>query len=320
VQVRTFNGVRPYGSKAPWNIPVSKIPQHAQSATLSSALWADFAGLIPELNFRKYTFVVYNKDEATHNYLVTDDINNWGTLEGKTVPWNPAWVPNGGTDGQAIVLDATNGYEWNLWKINLDNVNHTMTIGNGNKCAGDYLTNNWDNPATKTTGSRGCGINYLAMLVRPWEIEKGIIEHALSMPIRGTSGSVYYAPATKLEHPGKVGAIPEGARFSLNTTLQEIDAYVNTLTGLRANNRRAIKIILIALKDYGWFITDTAGSSMLHFEGPESAQAAWEAIGVLPSQAFNGMEYPRFALRGFMAQAQIVAYVPSDQYPASAFE
>jgi len=312
---RTFTGVRPYGPKAPWNIPVANVPRHPESAKFASALWADFAGAIPELNFRKYTYAVYDAAKATARYTIKD-LNGWGNLNGKTVPWNPLWQQNAGTDAQAIILDAASGTEWNLWQIVPDHVAKTLTIGNGNLCPGDYFTNNWDNKLTKCVGSRGAGINYLACLVRPWEIEKGIIEHALSMPIRGTSGQFFVAPATKLEHPGKVGPIPEGMRFALNVSYAEIDAYVATLSTLRMQNQRAIKIILRALKDYGWFITDTSGGAHLQFEAPESAQAEWERIGVLPGQAFGGGEFPRHALYGFMTQARIITLVPSDQYPA----
>jgi len=315
---RSFTGVRAYGPNAPWNIPVAKVPLHPESKKYADFLWADFAGLIPELNFRKYTYSVYDATKATDMYVIKD-LNGWGNLNGKTIPWNPLWLQNAGTDAQAIILDPASGIEWNLWKMVVDTSTKQITIGNGNLCPGDYLTNNWDNRATKCQGSRGAGINYLAMLVRPWEIEKGVIEHALSMPIRGTSGAFYVAPATKLEHPGKIGNIPEGMRFALNVTYQEIDTYVNSLTGLRAENRRAIKIILTALKDYGWFITDTAGSSHLQFEAPESAQAEWERIGVLPGQSFGGMEHPRFSLYNFLTQDRIITIVPSDQYPASAF-
>lgn len=315
---RSFNGVRPYGPNAPWNIPVAKVPLHPESKKYADALWADFAGAIPELNFRKYTYSVYDATKATDMYVIKD-LNGWGNLNGKTVPWNPAWLQNAGTDAQSIILDPATGTEWNLWKMVVDTNTKQITIGNGNLCPGDYLANNWDDRATKCQGSRGVGINYLAMLVRPWEIEKGVIEHALSMPIKGTSGQFFVAPATKLEHPGKVGAIPEGMRFALKATDAEIDTFVNSLTGLTATKKRTIKIILTALKDYGWFITDTSGGAHLQFEAPESAQAEWERIGVLPGQSFGGVEHPRFTLHKFLTQDRIITIVPSDQYPASAY-
>ena len=311
---RTFTGVRPYGPKAPWNVPVAGLPIHPENAKYSAALWNDFAGAIPELNFRKYTYAVYNAEKATDLYVIKDR-NNWGNLNGKTVPFNPTWSANAGTDAQAIILDAASGREWNLWDMAIDTSAKQITISNGNLCPGDYLTNNWDNKATKCTGSRGVGINYLAMLVRPWEIEQGKIEHALSMPIKGTSGQFSVPPATKLEHPGKVGPIPEGMRFALNVSYAEIDTYVNSLTALTAAKKKAIRTILVALKDYGWFITDTAGSSHLQFEAPESAQAEWQRIGVLPGQSVGGVEHPRFTLRQFMTKERIITIVPSDQYP-----
>lgn len=311
---RTFTGVRPYGPKAPWNIPVANLPLHPESKKYADFLWADFAGKIPELNFRKYTFPVYDATKATDMYVIKDK-NNWGNLNGKMVPYNPAWLPNAGTDAQAIILDAATGKEWNLWDMVVDTSAKQITIGNGNLCPGDYLTNNWDNKATKCTGSRGVGINYLAMLVRPWEIEQGKIEHALSMPIVGTSGQFYVAPGTKLEHPGKVGTIPEGMRFALKVTYEEIDTYVNSLTALTAAKKKAIRVILVALKDYGWFVTDTAGGHTFHFEAPESAQAEWERIGVLPGQSVGGVEHPRFTLQKFLTADKIITIVPSDQYP-----
>lgn len=300
---RPFKGLRTWGPLAPWNRPVAGLPLHPQSSQYATWLWNDFAGLIPELNYRKYTYAVFDATLATDLYTVID-LNRWGNLHGKQVPWNPSWVWNAGTDAQAIILDAVPGTEWNLWKITADHTAKTLTIGNGNKCPGDYWTNNWDNPATKTVGSRGCGINYLAMLVRPWEIDAGVIEHALSMPIKGTSGQFYVAPATKLEHPGKTGNIPEGMRFALNVTQAEIDAWVNA-QAISARAKLTLKIVLVALRDYGWFITDTAGSSHLQFEAPESAGADWIRLEAAAT---------RFLLRGFMTQARIRTYVPSDQY------
>ncbi|AKV00417.1 hypothetical protein AKJ09_07080 [Labilithrix luteola] len=315
---RAFTGVRPFGPKAPWNVPVKDIPVHPQSATYAGYLWNDNSTNVPErdfeLNFRKYTYPVYDATLATDSYAVVDQ-NAWGNLGGTSVPFNPAWRPNDGTDAQLILLDPTTGREWDLWGVVVDVNAKKLTIGNGNLCPGDYFTNDWDDPKTKCTGSRGVGINYLAMLVRPWEIAQGKIEHALSLPIVGTSGTTFVAPATKLEHPGKAGNIPEGMRFALNVSEQDIDAYVATFTGIRPQLKDALRVILVALKDYGWFVTDTAGGTAFQFEAPESAASDWQNAGVLPAQSSGGRELPRFLLSGFITQTRIAAYVPSDQYP-----
>jgi hypothetical protein len=293
---------------------VANLPRHPESAKYASFMFNDGGNQNFEMNFRKYTYPVYNAMEATDTYSIKDR-NNWGNLNGKTVPFNPAWKANAGTDAQMIILDAATGREWNMWDMIIDTNTKQISVGNGNLCPGDYLTNNYDSKAVQCPGSRGVGINYLAMLVRPWELEKGVIEHALSMPIVSTSGSFYVAPATKLEHPGKVGNIPEGMRFALNVTNAQIDAYVNSLAGVKDSHKRAIRIVLVALKDYGWFVTDTSGGASFQFEAPESAQAKWENIGVLPTQTVSGIEHPRFSLKRFITSDMIITIVPSDQYP-----
>lgn len=314
-----FKGVRPYGPEAPWNIPVSEIPVHPRSAYYVAALWNELpAHKTPEFNWRNYTYPVYNAKEAAGMYTVIS-LNKWGNLHGKKIPFNPAWRPAAGSDAQIIILDSEPGTEWNLWQVsNINNAKKTITIGNGNKCAGSYWENNWDNPATQTQGSRGAGINYLAMLVRPWEIEQGKIEHALSMPIVGTSGKEFWSPATKLEHRGKVGNIPEGARFSLDVTYEEINSHVEAIIGASSQLKHMIRVLLVALKDYGWFITDTAGGQTWQLESLASAQKEWERLGVYPeaNHLIQGVSapHPRFSAGGLLTKERIRLHVQSDQY------
>lgn len=314
-----FVGRRPYGPNAPWNVPVTNIPVHPMSSYYVSELWKEMPEhKTPEFNWRNYTYPVYNAKEATGMYTVIS-LNKWGNLHGTKIPFNPAWRPAAGTDAQIIILDPDTATEWNLWQVSgISTLKKTLTIGNGNKCAGNYWNNNWDDPATQTTGSRGAGINYLAMLVRPWEIEQGRIEHALSMPIIGTSGSEFWPPATKLEHPGKKGTIPEGARFSLDVTYEEIDAHVNSILGASVSLKRMVRILLIALKEYGWFITDTAGGQTWQLESLASAQKEWEKLGVYPevNHLIQGVSapHPRFSAGGFLTKERIRLHVSSDGY------
>jgi hypothetical protein len=112
--------------------------------------------------------------------------------------------------------------------------------------------------------SRGVGLPYLAMLVRPEEIEQGEIRHALSLTIRNTDGAIAVPPATKLEHPDwRYDGIPLGMRFALNVTDEQIAEWLETVP---EQYRRAGGIIARALRDYGCFITDTAGSAHFQFE------------------------------------------------------
>ena len=304
--------VRPFGPHAPWNVPVAGLPRSPQSSLYARLLWteapADHAGNF-NLGFDQYTYPVYHADQATGLYPVTTERRT--NINGTRIPWNPSWRPAPGTDAQVIIVDPASGREWDLWQVSFDG--STIHATNGSLVAGDYRTKEDGN-----VPSRGIGIQYLAMLVRPQEIAQGKIEHALSMPIKNTSRTVYVPPATKLEGKGRTqDAIPEGTRFALNVTDQDIDAWLATLPAeLSPGMRQAARIIAVALRDYGWFITDNAGGATLQFESRVTAGDAWKQLG-LATQPVDYKEYPRDLLDGLITPDNIYAIAPSDQYPAA---
>ena len=151
----------------------------------------------------------------------------------------------------------------------------TIHASNGSHVPGDY----W----TREVGykpSRGAGIPYLAMLVRPAEVRQGEIRHALSLAIPNTDGYLSVAPATKLEFPGRIsGGIPEGTRFALSISESDIDDWIYGMPeGTTAATKRSAAVIARALRDYGCFVTDTAGSAHLQFESMHSAGSQWEQL------------------------------------------
>jgi hypothetical protein len=302
---------RPFGPDAPWNVSVAGLPRHPESASYSALLWndatADRAGNF-NLSFDGYTYPVYELT-GTEAEVPVDILMDWGSnIDGGTMPWNPDWQAASGTDGQVIVLDPATGREWDLWQVSYED--GRVKASNGNLVDGDY----W----TKEDGfapSRGCGIQYLAMLVRPFEIACGEIRHALSMPIANPSGEAYVAPATKLEHPDLGAGIPEGMRFAIDVTDRDIDDWVDSLpSGLGEETRRSARIIGTALRDYGWFVTDTSGGAHLQFEDRLTAEDDWVALG-LDEQEVEWSVYPRDLIDGLITEDNLYAIVPSDQYP-----
>lgn len=299
--------VRPYGPRAPWNVPVAGLRRDPEADNYRDLLWFHGCASRPgnfNLNFTAYTYPVYYAADATGEYLVE---SRWGNLDGKRIPWNPAWLPAPGTDAQVIVLDPETGREWNLWQVEFrDGVIHAS---NANLVGGDYRT--------KEDGfapSRGIGVQYLAMLVRPEEVAQGEIRHTLSMPIRNTDGTRFVAPATKLEHPGRPEGIPEGMRFALDVTEEEIEEWLAGLPPAAEHMKAYGRIVARALRDYGWFITDTSGGAHLQHEAWVTAGAKWSELG-LDTVEVGGKEYPRDLLDGLMARERLYTLVPSDQYP-----
>jgi hypothetical protein len=157
------------------------------------------------------------------------------------------------------------------------------------------------------------------MLVRPAEIARHRIPHALSMSTRGIHKSKFVPPATSTD--GSVAewavanGIPEGTRFALRVTDAEIDAWVASLP-LSAVAKQSAHTIARALRDYGWFITDNGGSAHLQFEDRLTAGPAWSLLG-LDRTLVDGNEYPRDLLDGLMRKDRIYVIAPSDEYPAA---
>ncbi|CAI8821753.1 hypothetical protein [Methylocaldum szegediense] len=295
--------LRPFGPNAPWNRPVKVLPRHPQSDVLAERLWM-FGPSRPgnfNLSFSGYTYPVYTVDSATVAVWVQAGMGN---LNGTQIPWNPNWRAASGSDSQVIILDPATGREWDLWQVNAKGTR--VFVSNGNLVPGSYLT--------KEDGfkpSRGCGIPYLAMLVRPEEIAQGKIEHALSMPIRNTA-QTFVPPATKSDGKTTENGIPMGTRFALDITDAEIDAWVNSLPRqLPLQTRRSARIIAVALRDYGWFITDTAGGAHFQFEDYATAQGKWEELG-LGERSIGWKNYPTDLLDGLITRERIYAIAPSN--------
>jgi hypothetical protein len=303
---------RPYGPNAAWNISVAGLPLHPESARFAKKIWnsrPDQPGNI-NCNFDEYTYPIYDVAQKTGNYPVIVRFSEWGSnLIGKKIPFASNWLPGSGSDRQVIIIDPVTGCEWNLWRAKFSS--GKIYIDNGNLVPGSY----W----TRETGfrpSRGCGIPYLAMLVRPHEVAAGIIHHALSMPLKGIHKSVFVAPATKTDGPiapyALTDGVPEGMRFALNVSDAEIESWVASLP-LSSTGKQSARVIGRALRDYGWFITDNAGAATLQFEDRKATGAMWSNLGLSKVSA-NGKEYPRDLLDGLMREERIYAVVPSDQY------
>lgn len=302
--------VRPFGPRAAWNIPVKGLPVSPHSALYVQHLWAGspYPGEIHTYT-DGYTYPVYDEANSTITVAIHVTHPEWGSnLIGKTIRWNPAWKAAAGSDAQAIVVDSGMGKEWDLWQAKLSSDHKTLSIGNGNRIPGSYWIKEDGFP-----GSRGCGIEYLAMLVRPEEVAQGVIEHALSMPI-GDVQSPPVLPATKSD--AHRGYIPMGTRFALKITDAQIKAWTDSLP-LSAAGKGSARVIAVALRDYGAFVTDNGGQATVQLEDVKSAGTKWKALGLGPINV-GGRDFPNRLLNGLITPSRLYAIVPSNEYPSSA--
>jgi hypothetical protein len=152
------------------------------------------------------------------------------------------------------------------------------------------------------------------MVVTPEEVEAGEIRHALMMGVANTMAGpscrpdedgtasagetcgFALAPAGGLEWEGRCRscpssplsdlelrrrAVPEGMRLALDVDDAQIEAWLD-LRGYAGVTRRTARIFAVALRDYGWFITDTAGSATFAVSGAANptTRDAWRALGI----------------------------------------
>jgi hypothetical protein len=301
--------VRPFGPKAPWNVPVEHVPRHPDSAMLVERLFRDQTGQRSGKFYIAYDSHTYPVYDARSSTGPTPFKTFWeSNLVGK-VPWNPAWQPSSGYESQLVVIDPENGLEWDYFRVQfkLQIVQANMA----NMVTGDYRI--------KEDGflpSRGSGLPYLAMLVRPDEVRQGKIEHALSLALGNVSSVNCVAPAMKFDFANAPRAgVPAGTRFSLTLSDSELDRWAEQLPmHVSDETRRAARIIAQALRDYGWFVTEAAPGALFQIEGRQSAGQAWDELG-LGVQKARDREFPRQLLEGLFRTESVAAYAPSDEYP-----
>ena len=172
--------------------------------------------------------------------------------------------------------------------------------------------------ADPSTG-RGMGaIQGMALLPTLDEIENGSINHALNMetyatmfgpactaaqlgtPAAGVDCGFAVTPATRLEFwqgpataecgpvaqqntpAGRSMTVPEGMRFVIDLSDAEIETWLDG-RGYTGAKRNTARIFAVALRDYGWIISDTTcWTSATAVEGVANpqARARWAALGV----------------------------------------
>ena len=93
-------------------------------------------------------------------------------------------------------------------------------------------------------------------------------------------------------------------RFALDVSDDEIEAWVSSLPPEVEQMKGYARVIGRALRDYGWFITDTSGGANLQNEAWVSAGDRWSKLG-LATVRVGGKEYPRDLLDGLLQRERI---------------
>lgn len=117
--------------------------------------------------------------------------------------------------------------------------------------------------------ARGSGLPLFGGLIRPGELERGQINHALAISIPGPAANFFVQPASSTDGNNKNdSSVPEGARLRLRADFQlkePTDADGRNLP-FNAERRKYADTIITALQQYGAIVVDRAAVPTLYFQ------------------------------------------------------
>jgi hypothetical protein len=246
----------------------------------------------PTINWAGWTGVIYDCYEDTPVYHILDTDSN----KYYDVPFPdpyPIAIPSD-ADGSVIIVDRYRGYVWDFWAV--EATGGTYHVGDSMRLDlyGDGLWHTglgW--------GSGGSGITNIVYMIRPEEIEAGVINHVLGCTF-GTvgpyeDGSRYSMVKGFVNPPAahtdrKVAStnpyeVPEGARIQLDPAI-DLDSLGLSTTG---------KIIAKAMQDYGIVAAEAGGVWVIYAEHdltadwnpPQMNGGLLKAIGDLVTSSYN---------------------------------
>jgi len=200
-----------------------------------------------------YAVPFYRANAQTQQKTI-DCLMNWGTCKLESLgprPLDASMLPSAGTDGAMVVIDDSPRRDNSLhgrssdvyWQYDWNGGSPRTSWGDVGDLDGDGLDHK----------GVGAGVSRAAGIVRAFEIEDGVIDHALVFSTKFCQTTTFRYPATKTD--GKysgTGAIPEGARIQLDPSLNPDDY------GLGKGERA----VFVALQKYGAYNIDCGGAAL----------------------------------------------------------
>ncbi|MFL5826340.1 MAG: hypothetical protein ACJ76V_07435 [Thermoleophilaceae bacterium] len=267
---------RPFSPTGVWNTPLSSAAVlDANSAGLSAELLRQRTTYGLWINTRSYSAPVYQVPAGAPTQSVyldtpsamytnaTDAANLRSQLSAVPIPANA--VHAAGSDRHMVIWQKSTDTMWELWlayKVP-DEVTPwgTNNIPGWHAAWGARIDHVSQNPGinSKPFGATASGLPLMGGMITLADLQKGSIDHALSMALPNTAAGTYAWPANRTDGAWTgVNAIPEGTRFRLNPAL---DLSKVTLSPMA-------RMIAKAMQTYGVIVRDRSSSVVLYGEDP----------------------------------------------------
>jgi hypothetical protein len=297
---------RPYSVDSIWNVPINweTASIHPESDKMVAAF------------FHSRDWISSNTDSYAPNiYFVTDQTPlvpvklrknrfrdaiddariDYGEPGGTVwMPIPPGAKPAPGTDGQLAIINLTTGEEWGLNKGVFTNQGQWFADG-----VYRYHLQNSGIPA-EGFGQRGAGIGQVAGIVRPCEVERGFIGHAVTLAYDSPCKPLvceengkppFVPPFTKTDGRGTLPTdIPEGARMVIKPDITWNEIYEACL------GVKGCLVWMVNMQVFGGFIVDNSDHPKTYGEGSETAkwdQNVWnrEMLRSIPTDWFAILDF-----------------------------
>lgn len=275
---------RPYSETSIWNLPVDwQVARiHPQSDLMMMAFFAGHGWIGSDTS--QYAPNIYWVSNATplvpvkmREYRFRDAIDDRQIRYGEPggivwMPLPPDARPAPGTDAQLAVVNVDTGEEWGIIYGAVDSL--------GNWSAGGTYRYHIENSGVPPEGfaQRGAGIGQLAGVVRPCEVERGYVDHAVTLAYdypcapevcEANGWPAVIPPFTKTDGKGSSRYdIPEGARIVIRPGITRLEIEQ------ACNHVRGCIVWALAMQEYGGFLVDNSGHPKTYAEG--DATAHWD--------------------------------------------
>ncbi|MBJ7348278.1 MAG: hypothetical protein JHC87_06885 [Thermoleophilaceae bacterium] len=271
-----------------WSTP---IPDDATTDPMS-ATWVAYllkryeqrSSAAPFLTIRRYSVPVW-VGKASDPVRTLSPCSDYPCpqLAGSKLRVPDAARPDPGSDGHMVLVDQENGIAYDLFKA--------VKTANGWQGKGGAKVNyrGQDAGTGPVEGATAAHLALLAGLVRPEEIKRGRINHALQFTVPGIGKGAPRCPANfNVSTVDDPDAPREGTKFQLS---KDID--VNKL-----NLPKTTRIVGVALQRYGMIINDNGGQ--LAFRGESSygkKPDLWAKLGYRDEESISLAGLPLDKLR-----------------------
>lgn len=262
-----------FGVDSPWNVSVAGEPVHPASAAL---LRSAGSGDGVHLGTRDRAVPVVSGGVPT---LVTCRQVRCGDGGADLTLDIPADVdPDPLSEGWLTVLEPEEGLAHDLWRARRE--------GDGSISHHYLRTWHFRGPGFNqpdVASAHGSGLPLLGGLVRPGELERCQVDHALAISVPHPSADHFVQPASWTDGDNRAdGALPEGARLRLDTGVR-LDPPLEPATGeplpFPADRRARAECLVEALQRYGAFVVGRAAVPTLHLERVEAAAGRPPLLG-----------------------------------------